>query len=130
MALCYNRLSVPFINSMPVPLRTAAPSILRCTLALRDVTTRRLAGSAFCHLLFVFFFSWFSLTMDLSYPFLRPCFTSDPLVPPKSQWPETLNRSVQEATTSAPNFCCSMPRCPAGEFLKQLPGYQSVSCNL
>lgn len=45
----------------PVPLRAAAPSILCCTLALRDVITRLLAGSAPCHLLtspsFCFFFS-------------------------------------------------------------------------
>lgn len=45
----------------PVPLRAAAPSILRCMLALRDVITRLLAGSAPCHLLtspsFRFFFS-------------------------------------------------------------------------
>lgn len=109
----------------PVPLRAAAPSILCCTLALRDVITRLLAGSAPCHLLTSPSFRFFFLTMDLSCPFLSLRFTSDPIFLPKPP-----NGPGQERTISQdvlPHFLYRVFCCPAGEFLKQLSAYHSVS---
>lgn len=99
-------------------------------------------GATWCHnqapcwvcslsslLLCIFFFSDF-LTMDASCPFLCPCFTSESVFPPEPPWPETLSRSEEWARMSSSYFCCRMFWCPAGEFLKQLTAYESVSCNL
>lgn len=80
------------INITPVPLRTAAPSILRCTPALRDVTARLLAVSAHRVSSSVFSFLLLRLlsppnTMDLSRPFLHFGSTSEPRILANPPWP-------------------------------------------
>lgn len=81
------------VNITPVPLRTAAPSILCCTPVLRDVITRLLAVSALRVSSSVFFLfprlfplQWIYRALFL---FLIFCFLAN------SPRPEILNRSEQ-----------------------------------
>lgn len=85
------------INITPVPLRTAAPSILRCTPALCDVITRLHAVSALrvSSSVFSFYSFFFPPTMDLSRPFLQLGFIPESHLAAPLPWPETLNRSEQ-----------------------------------
>lgn len=109
------------INITPVPLRTAAPSILRCTPALRDVTARLLAVSA--HRVSSSVFSFYSRdfsALHTQWIYLAHFFIS---VPPQSlvflQTPRGL--SEQEPPASFPHFLLAPLFCPALEFCLRLP---------
>lgn len=105
------------INITPVPLRTAAPSILRSTPAFCDVITRLHAVFALQVSSSVFsFYSFFPPTMDLSRPFLLFGFISEPhflATPPRGLRPWT---GVNSKTQHPFPFSVSVFFCPGVEF--------------
>lgn len=73
-------------------------------------------------------FLLFFLTMDLSCPFLSLRFTSDPIFLPKPPSGPGQERTISQDVL--PHFLYCVFCCPAGEFLKQLSAYHSVSRNM